>query len=48
MTSLTGMEAPGPLAKKDRAGHPTGKVLPELAAAGGIYWSRIDLGAGAG
>jgi hypothetical protein len=48
MTSLTGMEATGPWVKVDRAGRPTGKGLPELAAAGGIYGCRIDLGAGAG
>jgi hypothetical protein len=48
MTSLTGMEATQPGVKVDRSGRPTGKGLPELAAAYGIYGSRIDLGAGAG
>jgi len=33
--------------RRDRRGQPTGKALPELAAAGGIYGSRIDLRAGA-
>ena len=47
MTSLTGMNATEPWAKDGR-GQPNGKALPDLAAAGGIYGSRIDLGAGAG
>ena len=47
MTSLTGMNATEPWAKDGR-GQPNGKALQELAAASGIYGSRIDLGAGAG
>lgn len=48
MTSLTGMKATEPWARVHRAGHPTVRALSELAAAGGMYGSRIDLGGVAG